>query len=132
MEEERYERAPRERGDRGDRGERRDRGERGERSERPRRERAEQQPAPEAVTDDGVAQQQQQQQEPSLMRAIEITRFGKPEVLVETVRPDPVPAAGEVLVRVRASGVNRPDVLQRKGAYAPRRAPPTCRAGGGG
>ena len=63
MEEERYERAPRERGDRGDRGERRDRGERGERSERPRRERAEQQPAPEAVTDDGVAQQQQQQQQ---------------------------------------------------------------------
>ncbi|KAB0584105.1 polyribonucleotide nucleotidyltransferase [Ideonella dechloratans] len=62
MEEERYERAPRERGDRGDRGERRDRGERGERSERPRRERAEQQPAPEAVTDNGVAQQQQQQQ----------------------------------------------------------------------
>jgi polyribonucleotide nucleotidyltransferase len=60
MEEERYERAPRERGDRG---ERRDRGERGERSERPRRERAEQQPAPEAVTDDGVAQQQQQQQQ---------------------------------------------------------------------
>jgi len=54
MEEERYERAPRERGDRGDRGERRD---------RPRRERAEQQPAPEAVTDDGVAQQQQQQQQ---------------------------------------------------------------------
>jgi polyribonucleotide nucleotidyltransferase len=54
---------PRERGDRGDRGERRDRGERGERSERPRRERAEQQPAPEAVTDDGVAQQQQQQQQ---------------------------------------------------------------------
>lgn len=53
------------------------------------------------------------------MRAIEITRFGKPEVLVEAVRPDPVPAAGEVLVRVRASGVNRPDVLQRKGAYAP-------------
>ena len=63
MEEERYERAPRERGDRGDRGERRDRGDRGERSERPRRERAEQQPAPEAVTDDGVAQQQQQQQQ---------------------------------------------------------------------
>ncbi|MCO5979091.1 polyribonucleotide nucleotidyltransferase [Ideonella oryzae] len=59
MEEERYERAPRDRGERGDRGERRDRG---ERSERPRRERAEQQPAPEAVTDDGVAQQQQQQQ----------------------------------------------------------------------
>ena len=34
-------------------------------------------------------------------------------------RPDPQPGAGEVLVRVAASGVNRPDVLQRKGAYAP-------------
>jgi NADPH2:quinone reductase len=51
------------------------------------------------------------------MRAIEISRFGAPEVLVETTRPDPVPAPGEVLVRVRASGVNRPDVLQRKGMY---------------
>lgn len=53
------------------------------------------------------------------MRAIEISRFGPPEVLVEAVRPDPVPGAGEVLVRVRASGVNRPDVIQRKGHYAP-------------
>jgi NADPH2:quinone reductase len=53
------------------------------------------------------------------MRAIEITRFGAPEVLVETTRPDPLPAPGELLVRVSASGVNRPDVLQRKGAYAP-------------
>jgi NADPH:quinone reductase len=40
-------------------------------------------------------------------------------VLRETTRPDPVPGAGEVLIRVAASGVNRPDVLQRKGAYAP-------------
>jgi NADPH2:quinone reductase len=40
-------------------------------------------------------------------------------VLVETTRPDPVPAAGEMLVKVSASGINRPDVLQRKGAYAP-------------
>jgi len=53
------------------------------------------------------------------MRAIEITRFGKPEVLVETTRPDPVPGRGEVLVRVIASGVNRPDVMQRKGEYPP-------------
>jgi NADPH2:quinone reductase len=49
------------------------------------------------------------------MRAIEITRFGPPEVLKETTRPAPVPGPGEVLVRVSASGVNRPDVLQRKG-----------------
>lgn len=51
------------------------------------------------------------------MRAIEITRFGAPEVLCEVQRPDPVPAAGELLIRVAASGVNRPDVLQRKGLY---------------
>jgi len=51
------------------------------------------------------------------MRAIEITRPGGPEVLQETQRPDPVPAAGELLIRVAASGVNRPDVLQRKGLY---------------
>ena len=53
------------------------------------------------------------------MRAITMTSFGGPEVLVEAQRPDPVPAAGELLVRVTASGINRPDVLQRKGAYAP-------------
>ena len=53
------------------------------------------------------------------MRAIAMTAFGGPEVLVETNRPDPVPAAGEMLVKVAASGINRPDVLQRKGAYAP-------------
>ena len=53
------------------------------------------------------------------MRAIAMTAFGGPEVLVETTRPDPVPAAGEMLVQVAASGINRPDVLQRKGAYAP-------------
>jgi len=53
------------------------------------------------------------------MKAVEIKGFGAPEVLVLTERPDPQPGAGEVLVRVAASGVNRPDVLQRKGAYAP-------------
>jgi NADPH2:quinone reductase len=51
------------------------------------------------------------------MRAIEISRYGAPEVLRETSRPNPVPGAGEVLIRVAASGVNRPDVLQRKGLY---------------
>lgn len=53
------------------------------------------------------------------MRAIEISQFGGPEVLQLCQRPDPVPGAGEVLIQVSASGVNRPDVLQRKGAYAP-------------
>jgi NADPH2:quinone reductase len=51
------------------------------------------------------------------MRAIEIRQFGAPEVLREATRPDPVPAPGEVLIRVAASGINRPDVLQRKGLY---------------
>ena len=51
------------------------------------------------------------------MRAIEIAGFGGPEVLREVVRARPVAAAGEALVRVTASGVNRPDVLQRKGHY---------------
>ena len=53
------------------------------------------------------------------MRAIAIRESGAPEVLVEVQRPDPQPGAGELLIRVAASGVNRPDVLQRKGAYAP-------------
>ncbi len=51
------------------------------------------------------------------MRAIEITSFGAPDVLREAQRPAPVPAAGELLIAVQASGVNRPDVLQRKGLY---------------
>lgn len=53
------------------------------------------------------------------MNAIEITRFGTPDVLQLGVRPRPVAGAGELLVRVAASGVNRPDVLQRLGHYAP-------------
>ena len=53
------------------------------------------------------------------MQAIEISAFGAPEVLRLTERPTPVAGAGEVLIRVRASGVNRPDVLQRSGAYPP-------------
>ena len=51
------------------------------------------------------------------MKAIEITAHGGPEVLRETERPDPVAGPGELLIRVAASGVNRPDVLQRKGHY---------------
>ncbi|MFC0348303.1 NAD(P)H-quinone oxidoreductase [Undibacterium danionis] len=51
------------------------------------------------------------------MRAIEITRYGEPEVLQLCERPMPVPSAGQVLIRVRAAGVNRPDVLQRMGLY---------------
>lgn len=53
------------------------------------------------------------------MRAIEIREPGGPEVLQACDRPSPAPAAGEVLIRVHAAGVNRPDVLQRKGGYAP-------------
>lgn len=53
------------------------------------------------------------------MQAIAITRSGPPEVLEPVIRPDPVPGPGEVLIRVGASGINRPDVLQRKGLYPP-------------
>jgi NADPH:quinone reductase len=53
----------------------------------------------------------------STMQAIEITQFGAPEVLRLAERPDVVAGAGQVLIEVAASGVNRPDVLQRTGAY---------------
>lgn len=51
------------------------------------------------------------------MKAIEITSYGAPEVLCLGERPAPVPAAGELLIRVAASGINRPDVFQRTGNY---------------
>ena len=51
------------------------------------------------------------------MRAIEIREPGPPDVLTPVERPRPLPGAGEVLVEVAAAGVNRPDVLQRRGAY---------------
>ncbi len=51
------------------------------------------------------------------MKAVEIREYGAPEVLQLAERPLPVAGAGEVLVRVTASGVNRPDVLQRTGIY---------------
>lgn len=53
------------------------------------------------------------------MQAVEISGFGAPEVLRLCERPMPVAGAGEVLIRVLASGINRPDVLQRSGAYPP-------------
>jgi NADPH2:quinone reductase len=53
------------------------------------------------------------------MRAIAISRPGGPEVLQAVERPAPQPAPGELLIAVRAAGVNRPDVLQRKGLYPP-------------
>ncbi len=53
------------------------------------------------------------------MRVIEITKLGGPEVLVPAERPVPEPGPNEVLIRVAAAGVNRPDVLQRLGLYPP-------------
>ena len=51
------------------------------------------------------------------MKTVEISAFGAPEVLRLAERPSPVAAAGELLIRVSASGINRPDVLQRTGNY---------------
>lgn len=56
---------------------------------------------------------------PAEMRAIEIKQPGGPEVLVPAKRAVPKPGKGEALIRVAAAGVNRPDILQRQGAYAP-------------
>ena len=53
------------------------------------------------------------------MKAVQIREPGGPDVLEVTERPDPVPGPGELLVSVRAAGVNRPDCLQRQGAYPP-------------
>lgn len=51
------------------------------------------------------------------MKTVEISAFGAPDVLRLAERPDATAGAGEVLIRVAASGVNRPDVLQRTGSY---------------
>src|SRR5215467_1618205 len=56
---------------------------------------------------------------PARMTAIAIRAPGGPEVLVPEERALPSPAAGEILVKVAAAGVNRPDVLQRMGLYPP-------------
>jgi NADPH2:quinone reductase len=56
---------------------------------------------------------------PTTMRAIDPDAPGGPEVLIVVERPVPVPGPDEVLVRVAAAGVNRPEVMQRKGLYPP-------------
>jgi putative PIG3 family NAD(P)H quinone oxidoreductase len=56
---------------------------------------------------------------PRTMRAVEIDHPGGPEVLRLVERPTPEPGLREVLIRVAAAGVNRPDILQREGQYAP-------------
>jgi NADPH2:quinone reductase len=60
---------------------------------------------------------------PEVMRAVEISTPGGPEVLRLCERPVPQPAYGEILIRLDYAGVNRPDALQRAGSYAP---PPTA------
>ncbi len=56
---------------------------------------------------------------PKLMTAIDPEEPGGPDVLVPVQRPTPMPGEGEVLIRVAAAGVNRPDVMQRQGLYPP-------------
>jgi len=56
---------------------------------------------------------------PQRMRAVGISKPGGPEVLTPVERPLPKPRANEILVKVAAAGVNRPDILQRQGNYAP-------------
>ncbi len=53
------------------------------------------------------------------MKCIEIKEPGGPEVLISADRPQPTPGPGEILIKVRAAGVNRPDALQRRGMYPP-------------
>ncbi|MCG6859311.1 MAG: NAD(P)H-quinone oxidoreductase [Salaquimonas sp.] len=59
------------------------------------------------------------QEVPEKMTAVAITKPGGPEVLVAETRDVPAPKSGEVLVKVHAAGVNRPDCLQRQGGYPP-------------
>jgi NADPH2:quinone reductase len=56
---------------------------------------------------------------PARMTAVAIRAPGGPEALIPEERPLPMPGAGEILVKVAAAGVNRPDVMQRKGLYPP-------------
>jgi putative PIG3 family NAD(P)H quinone oxidoreductase len=59
------------------------------------------------------------EQLPAQMTVVAISKPGGPEVLVPETRPVPAPKPGEILIKVRAAGVNRPDVAQRSGAYPP-------------
>ncbi|MBX9942525.1 MAG: NAD(P)H-quinone oxidoreductase [Reyranella sp.] len=56
---------------------------------------------------------------PATMTCVEISKPGGPEVLVPATRPLPVPKAGEILIKVAATAVNRPDIAQRAGLYPP-------------
>jgi NADPH2:quinone reductase len=56
---------------------------------------------------------------PSQMTAVAISKPGGPEVLIPETRPVPHPGADEILIKVQAAGVNRPDVAQRSGSYPP-------------
>ncbi len=56
---------------------------------------------------------------PKTMTAIEITEYGSPDVLKPTTRPTPTPVGNEILIRIKAAGINRPEVLQRRGFYPP-------------
>src|SRR6202012_5819730 len=56
---------------------------------------------------------------PNEMKVVQIAAPGGPEQLQLSTRPMPKPGEGEVLVRVEAAGVNRPDVMQRQGRYPP-------------
>lgn len=56
---------------------------------------------------------------PNEMTFVDLPEYGGPEVLTPARGPVPEPGAGEVLIRVRAAGVNRPDILQRTGSYDP-------------
>src|SRR5260370_18150625 len=56
---------------------------------------------------------------PAQMTVIGISKPGGPEVLLPETRPVPTPGPGEILIKVMAAGVNRPDVAQRSGSYPP-------------
>jgi NADPH2:quinone reductase len=56
---------------------------------------------------------------PAQMTVVAISKPGGPEVLIPETRPVPAPGPGEILIKVEAAGVNRPDVAQRSGAYPP-------------
>lgn len=59
------------------------------------------------------------EQLPAQMTVVAISKPGGPEVLQPETRPVPKPGPGEILIKVKAAGVNRPDVAQRSGSYPP-------------
>ena len=65
---------------------------------------------------------------PATMTCVEIKKPGGPEALVPTTRPVPQPKDGEILIKVAATGVNRPDIASAPASIRRRRARRTCRA----